>query len=76
MPLLVLPFENIDDALPGLPHWIDERTCAVPAIPRASWEARVAAMQPLLLSLQDLLDGPEPPKPPGPKPNDPWWRFW
>ncbi len=76
VPLLVLPFENIDDALPGLPHWIDERTCAIPAIPKASWHARVQAMQPLLLSLQELLDGTDAPGPPGPRPKEPWWRFW
>lgn len=76
VPLLVLPFENIDDALPGLPHWIDERACAIPAIPRASWQARVEAMRPLLLPLQELLDGPEPPDPPPSKPEPPWWRFW
>jgi hypothetical protein len=76
VPLLVLPFEHIDDALPGLPHWIDERACAVPAIPKASWAARIEAMRPLLMPLQELLDGPEPPAPPGPKPRRRWWRFW
>ena len=76
VPLLVLPFENIDDALPGLPHWIDERACAIPAISRASWPTRVEAMRPLLVPLQELLDGPEAPAPPAPKRAEPWWRFW
>ncbi len=76
VPLLVLPFENIDDSLPGLPHWIDERTCAIPAIPKSSWLARVEGMRPLLVSLQELLDGPEAPSPPPPEDPGPWWRFW
>lgn len=76
VPLLVLPFEAIDDALPGVVHWIDERTCAVPAIPKRSWANRIDAMRPLLMPLQELLDGPEPPAPPGPPNKGPWWRFW
>jgi len=54
--LLLLPFDRFEDAFPALATWLDERCCAVPALPTESWPATVERIRPLLTSVQELLD--------------------
>ena len=56
--LLLLPFERFEEAFPALATWLDERCCAVPALPSASWPATIERLRPLLVSVSDLLDVP------------------
>ena len=87
----LLPFTEVERALPGLVTWIDERTAAIGAIPRASWAARIEHARVHLVSMRDFLDGPEPAQDRGQvtlsgghpaadlddgTPGRPWWRFW
>jgi hypothetical protein len=58
-PLQVLPFDKLDEALPGGLHWIDDCTCAVAAIPRGRWPELMERLRPLLTPLAELLDGPD-----------------
>lgn len=75
VPLFVLPFDRLEEALPGLVEWIDDRACAVPHIPKAQWARQVAGMRDLMIPLRELLDGPNPPPPPPPA-HAPWWKLW
>jgi hypothetical protein len=90
--LLLLPFDRFEDAFPALATWLDERCCAVPALPPASWPDIIERIRPMLISVPDLLDSPvledEPsadlaPFPTvraaGPRPDAPkrkWWKLW
>jgi len=56
--LLLLPFDGFEDAFPALATWLDERCCAVPALPRHSWPALIERIRPLLTSVPVLLDSP------------------
>ena len=58
-PLLLLPFDAMDAAFPGRLHWLDDRTCAVPAIDPAGWSVHIERLEPMLTSLSELLDGPD-----------------
>jgi hypothetical protein len=87
-PMWLLPFNRIEEALPGLVTWIDERTAAVGAVPLQSWAARLAHARPHLISMPELLDGPGlapapavpsdsgPPTGAARPPSRPWWRRW
>jgi hypothetical protein len=56
-PLLLLPFDAMEAAFPGRLHWLDDRTCAVPAIDPAGWSVHIQRIEPMLTSLTELLDG-------------------
>lgn len=56
-PLLLLPFDAMEAAFPGRLHWLDDRTCAVPAIDPAGWSVHIKRIEPMLTSLAELLDG-------------------
>ena len=58
-PLMLLSFDAMEAAFPGRLHWLDERTCAVPAIDPASWSVHVQRLEPMLTPLTELLDGPD-----------------
>jgi len=75
--LVLLPFERIEDAFPGLVRWLDDRCCAIPAIPRASWPTYLERSAPWLTTAAELLDGGD-----GYTDNEtvaparPWWKLW
>jgi hypothetical protein len=74
--LVLLPFERLEDAFPGLVRWLDDRCAAIPAIPWASWPSYLERAGAWLTTAADLLDGglAEPPAPlPPPRP---WWKIW
>ena len=54
--LMLLPFDRFEDAFPALGTWLDDRCCAVPAIPKESWSQHIQRIHPLLISVPDLLD--------------------
>lgn len=68
-PLQLLPFDAMESAFPGRLHWLDDRTCAVPAIDPASWSMHMQRLDPMLTSLAELLDGPDP------EDRDAWRKF-
>ena len=90
--LLLLPFERLEEAFPALATWLDDRCCAVPAIPKDSWSDHIERIRPLLISVPDLLDiEPEEEEPglesiPFPSfrtkapqedaPKRKWWKLW
>jgi len=89
--LLLLPFDRFEDAFPALATWLDERCCAVPAMPSSSWPALIERIRPLLTSVPELLDSPaqtESPDPTGdsipfptvraaiPDPGQPKRKWW
>jgi hypothetical protein len=56
--LWLLPFRDLEAALPGIPRWLDDRTAAMPAISRARWPGVLARMRPMLVLVPELLDRP------------------
>ena len=52
----LLPFHQLEGGLPGVCKWLDDRTAALPAIPRAQWTNVLAQLRPLLVSVPDVLD--------------------
>ncbi len=52
----LLPFHQLEAALPGVATWVDDRTAAVPAIRRDQWDGVLRRMRPLLVSVPDVLD--------------------
>lgn len=52
----LLPFSEIDAALPGLVRWLDDRTVAIAPIPRSAWAARLDSIRVRLLDLDRFLD--------------------
>ncbi len=55
-PLYMLPYEDIDKAFPASVAWLDDRNCALAAIPAASWARRLEEIKPMLLEVDQLLD--------------------
>lgn len=55
-PLYLLPTNDIDRAFPGLVSWLDDRNCALAAIPQTSWKRRIEEIRPLLSEVDGFLD--------------------
>lgn len=55
--LFLLPFSRLEDAFPARALWLDDRTAAVPAIPPEAWRREMERIRPLLVTVQELLDG-------------------
>lgn len=57
--MYLLPIESLDAAFPGSTTWLDDRCCAVAALPRERWIERFALIRALLLPLDEVLsNGP------------------
>lgn len=55
-PLYLLPYEDLSKAFPALVSWLDDRNCALAAIPAASWARKIAEIMPLLSEVDQLLE--------------------
>ena len=55
-PLYLLPATDIETAFPGLVSWLDDRNCALAAIPQSSWARRLEEIRPLLSEVDEFLD--------------------
>ena len=55
-PLYLLPANDIERAFPGMVSWLDDRNCALAAIPRTSWQRQIEAIRPLLSEVDAFLD--------------------
>jgi len=55
-PLYLLPTSDIEIAFPGLVSWLDDRNCALAAIPLSSWARRIEEIRPLLSEVDTFLD--------------------
>ncbi len=55
-PLYLLPATDIEIAFPGLVSWLDDRNCALAAIPHSSWARRIEEIRPLLSEVDSFLD--------------------
>jgi len=84
-PLYLLPYEDIDKAFPALVSWLDERNCALAAIPTGSWQRTIADIKPLLSEVDDFLEQEAIPHPPATSRSEgpsetvrKWWprKFW
>ncbi|MBN94434.1 MAG: hypothetical protein CL928_10230 [Deltaproteobacteria bacterium] len=53
--MYLLPIESLDAAFPGSTTWLDDRCCALAALPRERWTERFARIRPLLLPLDEVL---------------------
>ena len=47
---------DIEIAFPGLVSWLDDRNCALAAIPLSSWARRIEEIRPLLSEVDTFLD--------------------
>jgi hypothetical protein len=52
----LLPFARLELAFPARAVWLDDRTAAIPAIPREAWRRELERIQPLLTTVEQLLD--------------------
>ena len=57
--MFLLPFEQLEEAFPGMATWIDERCCAMPALSPEDWPDILRRLLPMLLPVAPLLDLPE-----------------
>jgi len=55
--MFLLRFEHLETALGGRATWLDDRTAAIPAIPRAEWPRLFERMRPMLVEVERALDG-------------------
>jgi len=63
-PLYLLPYEDIDKAFPALVTWLDDRNCALAAIPAATWQRKISEISPLLSEIDQFLEELPIPQPP------------
>ena len=85
-PMYLLPFSDLQLALPGRATWLDDRTAAVTAIPAAAWPQTLASLGPWLVTVEELLDEQYSGVPSWTQYLDvprldqasqkPWWKFW
>jgi hypothetical protein len=54
--LWLLRLDDLDEALPRRAVWLDDRTCAIPPIPRDEWNGMLERMRPWLTPVEELLD--------------------
>ncbi|MBJ93451.1 MAG: hypothetical protein CMP23_03150 [Rickettsiales bacterium] len=54
-PLYLLPFEDLERAFPGRLSWLDDRNCALAAIPATSWTRHIEEIRPMLAEVDSFL---------------------